>query len=113
MVVETVEKKTGVGGKVRRFRGDASKVVAKGPGLKKAFTNRLQSFTIETKDAGEALLSVGMLAPSGYPEPELSVKKVSNNNYTISYKVTEIGDHTLYVKWGDEDIPGSPFTLST
>lgn len=63
--------------------------------------------------AGEALLSVGMLAPSGFPEPELSVKKVSNNNYTISYKVTEIGDHTLYVKWGDEDIPGSPFTLST
>lgn len=56
MVVETVEKKTGVGGKVRRFRGDASKVVAKGPGLKKAFTNRLQSFTIETKDAGALIV---------------------------------------------------------
>ncbi|KAL8614771.1 hypothetical protein ACOMHN_017752 [Nucella lapillus] len=113
MVVETVEKKAGMGGKTRKFRGDASKVVAKGPGLKKAFTNRLLNFSVDVKDAGEALLSVGMIAPSGHPEPELGVKKATNTSYTISYKVVEMGEHILHVKWGDEDIPGSPFCLST
>ena len=53
MVVETVEKKAGAGGKIRKFRGDASKVLVKGQGLKKAFTNRLMNFQIETKDAGK------------------------------------------------------------
>ncbi|KAK7498578.1 hypothetical protein BaRGS_00010238 [Batillaria attramentaria] len=113
MVVETVEKKVGAGGKVRRLRGDASKIVARGPGLKKAFTNQLQSFSIDVKDAGEALLTVGMMAPSGLPEAELAVKKATKTSYTISYKVQEIGEHILHVKWGDEDIPGSPFTLHT
>ena len=51
MVVETVEKKPG--SKVtKKFHGDASKVTVKGPGIKKAFMNRAQNFTIDTKDAG-------------------------------------------------------------
>ncbi|KAL8592277.1 hypothetical protein ACOMHN_036911 [Nucella lapillus] len=113
MVIETVEKKAGAGGKIRRFRGDASKVAAKGQGLRKAFTNRLQTFILDVKDAGEAMLTVGMIAPSGHPEPELGVKKTSNTSYTVSYKVVEMGEHVLHIKWGDEDIPGSPFVLST
>lgn len=52
MAVETVEKKAGAGSKTRKLRGDASKVSVKGPGLKKAFTNRVQNFTIDVKDAG-------------------------------------------------------------
>lgn len=56
---------------------------------------------------------IGMIAPSGLPEPELTVKKASNVSYAVSYKVTEIGEHILHIKWGDEDIPGSPFLLST
>lgn len=55
MAVETVEKKAGAGGKVKKLRGDASKVSVKGPGLKKAFTNRVQNFTIDVKDAGISL----------------------------------------------------------
>lgn len=52
MVVETVEKKPG--SKVtKKFRGDASKVVARGPGVKKAFLNRLQNLTLDVKDAGK------------------------------------------------------------
>ncbi|XP_012936132.1 filamin-A [Aplysia californica] len=113
MAVETVEKKAGAGGKTRKLRGDASKVVAKGPGLKKAFTNRLQNFTVDVKDAGLAILSVGMIAPSGHPEAELSVKKVTATSYSVSYKVQEMGEHILHVKWGDDEIPGSPFVLCT
>lgn len=112
MVVETVEKKPG-SKTTKKFRGDASKVVARGAGLKKAFMNRAQNFSIDVREAGQALLTVGMITPSGLPEQELAIKKTTNTSYTISYTVKEQGEHTLYVKWGDEDIPGSPFSLHT
>lgn len=60
---------------------------------------------------GNALLTVGMMTPSGHPEAELAVKKASNTSYTVSYNCKEPGEHTLQIKWGDEDIPGSPFNL--
>lgn len=110
MVVETVEKKGGVGGG-KRFRGDASKVRVGGPGLKKAMTGRLLAVNVDVKDAGHALLTVGMIGPNGLPEPELSVRKNTATAYTVSYKVIEQGEHTLVIKWGDEDVPGSPFCL--
>lgn len=52
MVVETVEKRPGAKS-LRRFRGDASKVNVRGPGLKKARCNQTQTFTIDVKDAGK------------------------------------------------------------
>jgi filamin len=61
--------------------------------------------------SGVAMLMVGMIAPSGIAEPELGVKKNTKTEYTVSYKVQEVGDHTLVVKYGDDDIPGSPFVL--
>ncbi|XP_069125189.1 filamin-A-like isoform X3 [Argopecten irradians] len=112
MVVETMEKKHG-GKSVKRMRGDASKVVARGAGLKKIRTNTVQSFSLDTKEAGSAMLFVAMCDPKGIPEPELTVKKNGPTQFTVSYKCHEIGEHTLMVKWGDEDIPGSPFILST
>lgn len=54
MVVETMEKKHG-GKSVKRMRGDASKVVARGQGLKKIRTNQQLSFSIDTKEAGKYL----------------------------------------------------------
>ena len=51
MSVETVEKKAGAGGK--KLRGDASKVVVKGAGLKRAMTNRVQNLTVDVKEAGK------------------------------------------------------------
>lgn len=57
------------------------------------------------------MLMVGMVAPSGIAEPELAVKKNTKTEFTVSFKVQELGDHTLSVKYGDEDIPGSPFVL--
>ena len=52
LAVETVDKKEGASAK-KRFSGDASQVVVKGPGLKKAFFNRMANFTIDVKGAGE------------------------------------------------------------
>ncbi len=32
--------------------------------------------------------------------------------FVIHYKVHERGDHVLIVKWGEDHIPGSPFTVN-
>ncbi|ESO84790.1 hypothetical protein LOTGIDRAFT_221912 [Lottia gigantea] len=112
MIVETVDKKAGAGSK-KVFRGDASKVTVRGPGLKKAFNNKQQKITIDVKEAGLALLTCGMISPSGHPEGELFLKKMTNTTYELLYKVVEAGEHTLYIRYGEDDIPGSPFSLST
>lgn len=57
MVVETVEKKPGAVSK-KRFVGDASKITAKGPGLKKAFVNRPANFTVDVAGAGMDILFI-------------------------------------------------------
>lgn len=56
MVVETVEKQPGQKS-LARFKGDAGRVVVRGPGLKKAVPGRLQSFTVDVKDAGKDMCS--------------------------------------------------------
>lgn len=52
LFVETVEKKPGES-KVKRFHGDAGKVVAQGNGLKKGFHGRAATFTLDVKEAGK------------------------------------------------------------
>ena len=63
--------------------------------------------------SGNALLSVGMISPSGHGEAELSMKKTTNTTYTLTYTCKEQGEHVLSIKFGDEDIPGSPFNIHT
>ena len=54
LAVETVEKKPGQSS-AKKYKGDASKVVIKGNGLKNAFANRPAMFTVDVKDAGESI----------------------------------------------------------
>jgi filamin len=108
--VETVEKKPGVVS-AKRFHGDAKRVIANGNGLKKGFSGRSATFTLDFKDAGQAALTLGIVSPSGNPVQELSFKKSRNTIYNVAYTAQEKGDHTLTVRWGTDDIPGSPFTI--
>lgn len=110
LFVETVEKKPGVV-QGKRFHGDASRVVASGNGLKKGFSGRAANFTLDIKDAGQALLTLGMMSPTGHLMNDMSVKKQRPTAYQVSYTPPEKGDHTLVVRWGTDDIPGSPFTI--
>lgn len=110
LVVETVEKKPGKSPK-KKFVGDASKVVAKGNGLQKAFCNRLANFNVDTKGAGQGLLTVGIVTPKGNPVEELTYKKQRGTAILVNYKSSEKGEHTLTIRWGQDEIPGSPFTI--
>ena len=55
---------------------------------------------------------MGMVTPSGNFVDELSVKKTRGTNYTVNYKPNEKGEHTLNIRWGQADIPGSPFSIA-
>lgn len=60
---------------------------------------------------GNAMLMVGMITPTGNPLEEVTYKKQRATVYQVNYKTKEKGDHTLNIRWGNEDIPGSPFTI--
>ncbi|KAL7979831.1 hypothetical protein Chor_008169, partial [Crotalus horridus] len=91
VLVETVTKATSsVGGSysaLPKFSSDASKVVARGPGLTKAFVGQKNTFTVYVKHMG-------------------------NRVYSVTYTVKEKGDYILIVRWGDEAVPGSPYQVS-
>jgi len=116
VVVETVEKVSKkveeVGGShLPNFHSDASKVSSKGLGLKKAHPGRQNNFTVNAAMAGSNILYVGVYGPKG-PCEEVSIKHQGHNNYQVSYKIKERGEHIIQVRYGSDNIPGSPFIVS-
>lgn len=113
VVVETVHKVSknrAQGPVLPHFKSDASKVTCKGMGLKKAYLQKQNQFTVHAGDAGNNILYVGMYGPKG-PCEEVFIKHMGRNNYQVNYVVRERGEYIVLVKWGDELIPGSPFKV--
>ncbi|KAK0399999.1 hypothetical protein QR680_003307 [Steinernema hermaphroditum] len=92
------------------YKGDASKVSVKGAGLKKFFPGRPAMFTIDTAMAGPNLLFVGVVTTKG-PCEEVLVKHHGQGSYIVNYKIHERTKGFIFVKYGDEQIPGSPFAV--
>ncbi|XP_070610613.1 filamin-C isoform X3 [Erythrolamprus reginae] len=115
VLVETVTKSStsvaGSYGALPKFSSDASKVVARGPGLTKAFVGQKNTFTVDCSKAGTNMLMVGVHGPKT-PCDEVYVKHMGNRVYSVTYTVKEKGDYVLIVKWGDESVPGSPYQVS-
>ncbi|XP_046683134.1 filamin-A isoform X3 [Homalodisca vitripennis] len=113
VVVETVQKVSknkSQGIVLPLFKSDASKVTSKGMGLKKAYLQKQNMFTVAATDAGNNILYVGIYGPKG-PCDEVYVKHMGRNNFTVNYVVRERGEYIVIVRWGDEHIPGSPFKV--
>ncbi|XP_076247871.1 filamin A protein cher isoform X2 [Calliopsis andreniformis] len=113
IVVETVQKvsKSKQAGPVLPlFKSDASKVISKGMGLKKAYLGKQNQFTVNAAEAGNNILYVGVYGPKG-PCDEVFTKHTGRNNYNVSYLVRERGEYIVIVKWGDDHIPGSPYKV--
>lgn len=62
--------------------------------------------------SGQALLSVSMISPTGLPVKELTCKKLKPLVYNVTYLAEEKGDHILSIRWGTNDVPGSPFIIN-
>uniref|UniRef100_A0A915PPA4 Calponin-homology (CH) domain-containing protein n=1 Tax=Setaria digitata TaxID=48799 RepID=A0A915PPA4_9BILA len=93
------------------FSGDAKKVVVKGPGLNKFFPGRLAVFSIDTALAGDNVLCVGLLTSRG-PCEEITLRHLGNGQYIVQYLVQEEVKGNIFIKYGDADVPGSPFAIS-
>uniref|UniRef100_A0A1I8AAB0 Calponin-homology (CH) domain-containing protein n=1 Tax=Steinernema glaseri TaxID=37863 RepID=A0A1I8AAB0_9BILA len=92
------------------YKGDASKVIVKGAGLKKFFPGRPAMFTIDTNMAGPNLLFVGVVTTKG-PCEEVLVKHHGQGSYIVNYKILDRTKGFIFVKYGEEQIPGSPFAV--
>jgi filamin len=113
VVVETVQKvakSRQVGPVLPLFKSDASKVTSKGMGLKKAYLQKQNMFTVHAGDAGNNILYVGVYGPKS-PCEEVFIKHMGRNNYQVNYVVRDRGEYIVIVKWGDDHIPGSPFKV--
>lgn len=89
----------------------ADRVHCHGLGLKCAELDRVNYFTVDASQAGTDVLLVGIYGPKQTSE-EVNIKHMFNNQYTISYRIFERGQHILVVKYGNHDVPGSPFILN-
>lgn len=56
------------------------------------------------------MLMVGVHGPHA-PCEEVYVKHTGNKLYNVTYAVKDKGSYTIIVKWGDDNIPGSPYKV--
>lgn len=56
------------------------------------------------------MLYVGVSGPVR-PCEEVNIKHLGDNRFQVNYHVQEKGRHLLMVRWGDNDVPGSPFEI--
>ncbi|KAK9504384.1 hypothetical protein O3M35_010726 [Rhynocoris fuscipes] len=88
---------------------DASKVVCSGEGLGVGTVGKhIRSF-IDTRSAGPGELSAHCVGPHKVAYCELYDH--GDGTFTLNVKPQEAGRHTLTVKYGGVDVPGSPFLL--
>lgn len=94
------------------MQSDASKVECKGMGLKKCFAGRMATFTVDATKAGLDMLLVAVMSEKG-PCEEVHVKHTGRNNYQVNYKVNNKAEYYIYVMYGKDHVPGSPFRIVT
>lgn len=94
-----------------KFKSDASRVYCKGMGLKKAFTGKPNTLTVNCSEAGFNMIYASFLGPTRNTIHECSVKHMGGSIYEVKYTCKDRGDAVLVVKYGDDQIPGSPFRL--
>ncbi|XP_078064618.1 filamin-A-like, partial [Mustelus asterias] len=88
--------------------GDASRVRVTGPGLKEAHTFEPADFTIDTREAGYGGLGLSIEGPS---KVDISTEELENGNCKVTYCPTEPGNYIINIKFADQHVPGSPFTV--
>uniref|UniRef100_A0A3B4ZYR4 Filamin-C-like n=1 Tax=Stegastes partitus TaxID=144197 RepID=A0A3B4ZYR4_9TELE len=93
-----------------KLTSDASKVVCRGTGLAKATIGQKNNFTVDCSKAGTNMLMVGVHGPLA-PCEEVYVKHMGNKLYNVTYAVKDKGSYTVIVKWGDDNVPGSPYKV--
>lgn len=88
---------------------DPSKVKVKGDGLKGGNVGETLKLFVEGEvGAGPGPLAVRMIGPS---KPTLIADDSSDEGVEVSFTCRDPGEYQLIVKWGEEELPNSPFII--
>ncbi|CAH0562197.1 unnamed protein product [Brassicogethes aeneus] len=87
---------------------DSKKCIAYGPGLDKGYVGKQNTFTVETKGAGQGGLSLAIVGPS---EARMTCKDNRDGSCSVEYIPDEAGEYDVAIKFADQPIQGSPFKV--
>uniref|UniRef100_A0A8C1UN24 Filamin B n=1 Tax=Cyprinus carpio TaxID=7962 RepID=A0A8C1UN24_CYPCA len=91
--------------------GDASKCTVTGPGIGPTIgIGEEVGFMVNTKGAGKGKVSCVVVTPDG-TEVEAEVIENEDGTFDIFYTAPKPGTYVIYVRFGGENIPRSPFKL--
>lgn len=93
---------------LEREIGDATKVRVTGATLKEGRTHVDNEFLIDTKESGYGGLSISVEGPS---KAEIQCKDMEDGTLRASYRPTEPGYYIINLKFADQHVPGSPYTV--
>ncbi|KAJ0050245.1 hypothetical protein NL108_014312 [Boleophthalmus pectinirostris] len=88
--------------------GDASRVVVHGDGLKQGTTFNNCSFIVDTREAGYGGLALSVEGPS---KVDIQTEDMEDGTCEVSYCPTEPGNYIVSIRFADQHVPGSPFTV--
>ncbi|KAL3851735.1 hypothetical protein ACJMK2_015452 [Sinanodonta woodiana] len=88
--------------------GNASKVKVYGKGLEKAMANEVNEFIVDTRDAGYGGLSLSIEGPS---KADIECHDNEDGTCRVTYRPTEPGNYIINIKFADEHVPGSHFSV--
>ena len=78
--------------------------------LKLGIINEEVKTIIDTRKAGSGYLTAQCVGPSKLVYCELYDHR--DGTYLLSFKPSELGKHTLIIKYSDQHVPGSPFAFN-
>ncbi|XP_077470388.1 filamin-A isoform X1 [Stigmatopora argus] len=88
--------------------GDASRVRVSGVGLSEGKTFEPAEFIIDTRDAGYGGLGLSIEGPS---KVDINTEDQEDGTSKFTYCPTEPGNYIINIKFADQHVPGSAFTV--
>ncbi|KAK9529610.1 hypothetical protein VZT92_013690 [Zoarces viviparus] len=88
--------------------GDASQVKAHGDGLVQGTTFNNCSFAVDTRDAGYGGLALAIEGPS---KVDIQTDDIEDGTCRVTYCPTEPGNYIVSIRFAEQHVPGSPFTV--
>ncbi len=87
---------------------DSSQVRVTGPGLAGGILGEEMVIEVDSTRAGDGGLALSLSGPSHAP---LDCDNHEDGTATLRFVPTEVGEYKLDIKFSDEDVPGSAFTI--
>ena len=96
---------------VQQFKLSTTKSVSSSPGIEEPIVGQDNPFTVECPpDAGVGELTCAIESPSGR-KIRAKVSDNGDGTYTVEWTPKETGKHKLTIKYGSQEVPGSPFYI--